>query len=160
MKVYSSKAVADRFWAKVLKTDTCWLWTACKQTKTGYGRFRLNKKTDYAHRVAWELVNGPIPEGLEPDHVCRVRLCVRPEPEHLELVTHRVNVLRGEGWAGKKSRQTSCVNGHPFDAANTYIRPSGRRNCRKCRNAAVLLSPSRAGRRQFVSRSPEPQRPL
>ena len=76
----------ERFWNKVNKTEGCWLWTAA--LSHGYGRFG---KGGAAHRLAWEDRNGPIPEGLVLDHLCRVPRCVNPE--HLEPVTHRENTL-------------------------------------------------------------------
>ena len=130
-KLRSYPSVEDRFWSKVNKTDTCWLWTGAK-FNGDYGCFWFEGRRQVASRVAWILVNGRIPEGLEPDHVCRVRSCVRPELPHLELVTHRENVLRGESFAAHKARQTSCLRGHAFDMANTRIRPSGLRACREC----------------------------
>ena len=77
----------ERFWAKVDKTDDCWLWTA-NRTNAGYGHFWLDRRMVLAHRFAYELLIGPIPDGLTLDHLCRVRACVNPA--HLEAVTNRV----------------------------------------------------------------------
>jgi hypothetical protein len=90
----SEKATRDcaRFWAKVEKTDGCWFWRA-RIIATGYGSFSLDGRKVMAHRFAYELLVGPIPEDLELDHLCRVRHCVNPA--HLEPVTHRENILRG-----------------------------------------------------------------
>jgi hypothetical protein len=83
-----------RFWRKVNKTETCWLWTAGK-AYWGYGWFGVAHRTPVlAHRYSWELANGPVPEGLELDHLCRVTACVNPA--HLEPVTHAENVRRGD----------------------------------------------------------------
>ena len=126
------KPVADRFWAKVQKSDDpdgCWLWTAGK-VPNGYGSFFLNSKTVYAHRVAYELVKGPIPEGLQIDHLCRVRNCVNPD--HLEAVTCRENLMRGECAASRKSKQTHCKRGHAFTPENTYVNSRGHRACKAC----------------------------
>lgn len=113
----------------------CYLWTGAVNDK-GYGVF--SRKVDgrwvttSAHRYACELVDGhPVPDELEPDHLCRVRLCVRRS--HLELVSHAVNVARGE--TGSNSREkTHCPAGHEYDEANTY-RNRGRRQCRACKLA-------------------------
>ena len=124
-----------RFWAKVDKKgpNECWFWEA-GMNDDGYGRFfykRVNKKCliVYAHRFVYELMVGPIPEGLEPDHLCRNPACVNPA--HLELVTRRTNTLRGIGPSAQKAQQTHCLRGHPFDLFNTY-RNNGRRQCRIC----------------------------
>lgn len=120
----------DPFWSKVDASGDCWEWTG--GTGKGYGRAKnrsgLSKQ---AHRVAYELLVGPVPEGLQIDHLCRNRTCVNPD--HLEVVTSRVNTRRGFSFAGLRARQTECVNGHAFDAANTYLRPdNGTRVCRIC----------------------------
>lgn len=107
----------------------CWIWTGYDHG--GYGRLRFGGKRSLAHRVVFELTNGPVPEGLELDHLCRVRCCVNPD--HLEPVHHRENMLRGDGFAAKQSNQTHCLKGHEFTKKNTYIVPSNRaRVCRAC----------------------------
>lgn len=80
--------LSDRFWAKVNRTDSCWLWTASKSPR-GYGQIRIGGRLVAAHRYSWELVNGPIPPGLLADHLCHVRNCVNPS--HLRLVTPKQN---------------------------------------------------------------------
>jgi hypothetical protein len=129
--------VAARFWAKVAKTDTCWLWTA-SQNGRGYGQFGIGSRTDgtkrpvLAHRYAYELAVGPIPAGLQIDHLCRVTLCVNPS--HLEPVTARVNNHRSNAAVATRERhqtQTHCLRGHQFDIANTLY-SGGQRVCRAC----------------------------
>jgi hypothetical protein len=111
----------------------CWLWTG-SHDRNGYGQF--NKTT--AHRWVFEKLRGPLPPGDELDHLCRVRSCVNPD--HLEPVSRRENVLRGTSNAVMHAAKTHCVNGHPFDETNTYMRPrrSGAtsRSCRACTTAA------------------------
>lgn len=123
--------LAERFWSKVDKTADCWAWTASLGSH-GYGQFYLDGRPQGAHRVAWLLTNGLVPEGKELDHLCRNRACVRPE--HLEAVPRRVNFLRGEHPTAVAVRNGTCVKGHPVSVENTYVKPSdGRRECRVCR---------------------------
>lgn len=113
--------------------EECWPWTGAKSDK-GYGKIKLNGRRGpcvQAHRVVYEMFIGPIPEGLVLDHLCRNHGCVNPS--HLEPVTDRVNILRGEGHAARHAQQTRCIHGHPFNEANTYRRPDGGRDCRTCR---------------------------
>lgn len=111
----------ERFWGQVDKTSTCWLWTGWKAF--GYGSFRHAERGYFAHRLAYELVVGPIPEGLELDHLCRVRACVNPD--HLEPVSHRENVRRVP-----KNQVTHCPKGHEHTPQNTTV--PGRKKCREC----------------------------
>jgi hypothetical protein len=78
----------ERFWAKVRKTETCWLWTA-STTEKGYGHFGIGPKIVAAHRWVYEDSYGPIPDGMQIDHICRVRACVNPA--HLRLATNKQN---------------------------------------------------------------------
>lgn len=124
--------VERRFWAKVAAPQTpdgCMEWGASKDGK-GYGKFYLNGHLVPAHRFAYELVIGPIPEGLQLDHLCRNRACVRPD--HLEPVTARENLLRGETLAARNAAKTHCDNGHPYNTENTYWHKPNRRKCRAC----------------------------
>ncbi len=122
---------ADRFWAKVQKTETCWLWTGAKSR--GYGYFNIGDHQDLAHRVAYRWLVGPIAAGTEIDHLCRVKNCVRPD--HLEAVTHKLNLRRSDEVTGKRSARTHCPQGHPYDEANTHRSADGRRHCLICRRA-------------------------
>ena len=118
-----------RFLAKVDKTDECWLWTGYKQPN-GYGTFRLGGKMRYAHRVSYEHYVGPIPEGAETDHLCKVRHCVNPD--HLDPVTHKVNMHRGDTLAAKHAAKTHCPQGHEYAGDNLYVDTKGSRRCRAC----------------------------
>lgn len=123
----------DRFWAKVDKSGECWIWTRHIDSD-GYGISSFGGRNQKAHRIAWEMANGPIPTGLTLDHLCRVRSCVNPA--HLEPVPVVENVMRGHGVGSANASKTECVNGHPFDAVNTYIGTKGHRGCIACRRAA------------------------
>jgi excisionase family DNA binding protein len=129
MKGPTPKPEAERFWAKVDKTDTCWNWTA--STRSDYGRFSLGhrKQLVQAHRWSYENLVGPIPDGLQIDHLCRNRKCVNPA--HLEPVTSRENTMRGFGPSALSARKTSCVNGHRLTPENIYLW-RGSRKCRTC----------------------------
>jgi hypothetical protein len=138
-----SASVEERFWAKVQKTETCWLWTA--STRKGYGQFRLTPQTRVsAHRFAYELLVGPVPTGLTLDHLrdhCRSKACVKvvaddAGPAHLEPVTSRENTLRGDGPAARHARQETCIRDHPLTPENIY-RPPSRPHVRQCRRCAT-----------------------
>ena len=130
---------SDRFWDQVQKTDTCWNWRG-GTVGGGYPLFTLRRegkqRNVVSHRFAYEELIGPIPEGLQLDHLCRNRICVNPA--HLEPVTARENTLRGLTFQRENWLKTHCKRGHPFDEANTYIikpskrMPNGGRSCRAC----------------------------
>lgn len=116
------------------ETD-CWEWTGAKFW-AGYGAVRINKVTKLAHRVMYELIYGKIPEGLELDHVkelCSSKSCINPN--HLEPVTHRENMLRSDNNVSTvNSRKTHCHKGHPFTMTNTRIVLTSKRLCLTCQN--------------------------
>lgn len=109
----------------------CLRWLGA-QTPTGYGQIKLAGKVRIVHRVAYEIVHGPIPDGHDIDHVhangCRHRDCI--EPAHLEAVTHAENIRRTARLI------TACPQGHPYSGDNLIVRsPGQRRACRACKNA-------------------------
>ena len=140
MELDLTEADIVRFWAKVERVSyACWEWTA-GTNENGYGVFNLGERDGKqrfgkAHRIAYTLLVGPIPEGLEPDHLCENPLCCNPD--HLEPVTHAVNMQRAG--AGRKSgalqrAKTECPQGHAYDEANTFwCTYKDRRPCRMCR---------------------------
>lgn len=135
----------ERFMAKVQRQPNgCWYWTGYVIPESGYGQFVLGEHGTTAHRAAYLMLVGSVPDGLEVEHVCHTndltcsagaaclhRRCVNPS--HLEVVDHLTNVDRAHGHNGGK---THCPAGHPYDALNTYMDPSGRRRCCACRAEA------------------------
>ena len=122
----------ERFWQKIEVSPTgCWLWHGARNS-SGYGHLLVGSRSDgsrhyvKAHRFAYERLVGPI---LTPhlDHLCRIVNCVNPA--HLEPVSVKENIRRGEGH-GKESH---CPHGHAYDLLNTYYDSKGRRFCRACR---------------------------
>lgn len=118
----------------IIDPSGCVLWTGFIN-RYGYGQLTVKGKNHTIHRLMYEWFVGPVPEGLELDHLCRVRHCAAPG--HLEAVTGRVNGLRGQGAAALNVRKIRCDNGHEFDLLNTYWRPNGSRGCRQCNLLAV-----------------------
>ena len=123
-----SAATLRRFWAKVDRANDggCWTWTGATDGSGRYGSFSVNGKLERAHRVAYRIAIGPVPEGLVLDHLCKVTLCVNPR--HLEPVTQRENVMRGDSLQAANARKTHCPRGHAYD----MTMPNGGRTCRAC----------------------------
>jgi hypothetical protein len=129
--------LTERLWRYVTPgpADECWIWQGAT-VPFGYGIISAGPparegKMLKAHRVVWEIYNGPIPPGVECDHLCRNPPCVNPS--HIELVSHKENTLRGTAPTAINARKTHCPAGHPYSEANTYIAPDGWRQCMTCR---------------------------
>jgi HNH endonuclease len=127
----TSPRTADYFWARVEKTETCWLWTG-HVDKDGYGRVDGGMR---ASRYAYLLLVGPIPKTtprLVIDHICRNPRCVNPK--HLEAVTDRENVLRGSSppIPHPQAERPTCIHGHPLSGANLRVDRRGWRKCLTC----------------------------
>jgi hypothetical protein len=135
----------------VVGDDQCWMWPGAL-TGTGYGHAGWSlghRKMVYGstHRIAYEYLRGPIPEGLDLDHLCHDPQVCHPEkasdcphrkccnPDHLEPITRQENLLRGGGMAARRATVAECPQGHPYDAENTEIDNLGRRNCLACKRA-------------------------
>lgn len=119
----------EAVWDKITVTGFCWLWGGTV-SDSGYGYSALNRKSRIAHRHVYELLVGPIPEGLHLDHLCRVRHCVNPD--HLEPVTPKENLMRGFTHARTNSEKTHCAQGHEYSEANTYYDKT-QRSCKACK---------------------------
>ena len=153
--LFGDKRLPTRFWAKVsVREDGCWIWTAC--LSRGYGQFQWDGKPRRAHRVSYQELIGPIPDGLQIDHVvargCLSRSCVNPA--HLEIVTHAQNHSRerktpagiaaqrvsgialGALRGAQRRAKTHCPHGHEYSGDNLYVNEGrGKRYCRACDNA-------------------------
>jgi HNH endonuclease len=136
---------AERLWARVEKSPgPCWVWTGA--LTGGYGSIRVDGRATYTHRMAYELLVGPVPEGLHLDHLCRNRRCVRPD--HLEAVTCHVNVMRGIGPTAVNKRKKVCKRGHALTPDNVRVNARGYRNCLTCYH---LRERANRSRRQSLS---------
>lgn len=119
-----------RFWSKVIKTDTCWLWGPGPKDSHGYGQFSIGRKKVYPHRFSFELLVAPIAPGLEIDHICRNKICVNPD--HLRATTREINLTNREDYQIKSDGIRRCYQGHEIVGDNDYERPNNRHECRKC----------------------------
>lgn len=128
---YRGMTTRERFWSKVDRSggpESCWEWQAARNWR-GYGRFAVKRVEIGAHRVAYMMDVGPIPDGLHLDHLCRNTSCVNPA--HLEAVSPRENYMRGEGVGALNAAKTECLRGHEFTPENTRFY-AGKRHCRTC----------------------------
>lgn len=130
----------ERFWSKVDASGPCWLWTA-SINEGGYGRYCVSKvgrrsMLAYAHRHSWTIMVGEIPQGMQLDHLCKVRNCVNPD--HLEVVAPKVNARRARGTGVHNKTKTHCPSGHEYNEENTIVQVRGTwtmRSCRTCKLA-------------------------
>lgn len=147
------KTVLDRFWGKIEvdKTTGCWLWTGHVNKINGYGQFWDGSKVVGVHQFSFMTFKGPLPEGKEPDHECRIRRC--GNPAHLRALTRRENLLAGDTIPARNASKTHCQNGHPLSGANLYRARNGSRTCRICRRAnSISWSNNNRKRRRALDR--------
>lgn len=122
----------------------CWLWMGARDRKSRYGRIHRNGRCDYTHRVFYEHLVGPIPDGLQLDHLCRIPSCCNPD--HLEPVSCLVNVRRG-----MRATKTHCKRGHELSGDNLYVFKSKKgthRTCKTCRDASRRRAQAAAAERR------------
>lgn len=117
-----------RFWRHIEPAGDCWIWTGAPHGNGGYGRLYADSTSWPAHRWSYERSKGPVPEGLELDHLCRNRMCCNPD--HLEAVTHLENVRRGNA----AKRAIRCGKGHGMTPANSVHNGGGKIRCKTCIN--------------------------
>lgn len=130
--------IEERLLSKVIPEPNsgCWLWVGAINSG-GYGHITVANKTASAHRVSYRAFKCDVPDGMDLDHLCRIRCCVNPD--HLEPVTRSINCRRGltsQAGAAKQRAKTHCPRGHEYTPDNTYTH-SGQRKCKTCRRAAV-----------------------
>ena len=138
---FGDDRLPERFWEKVhivpeasTYPGPCWIWNAAL-VWDGYGRFKWEKKTLRAHRFCYQTLVSDVPPELNMDHLCRVRSCVNPY--HLEPVTVKENLLRGNTLNAEMAAKTHCLRGHPLSGINLYVVPkSGARACKECHRAS------------------------
>lgn len=121
----------ERFWSKVDATGDCWEWTASRNGD-GYGYIKIDGRNVPVTHIAWELLVGPIPPGLEPDHLCRNPPCVNVG-NHIEWVTRYENGRRSQSLPARNARKTHCPRGHAYTEDNIYRLPGNpARYCKAC----------------------------
>lgn len=140
-KYLRGKPLAEKlaYRSKLDPATGCVLWIGSRTD--GYGNLYVGGKNKKAHVLAYTLAKGPVPKGLELDHLCRVRHCINPD--HLEAVTHSVNVSRGanrDTLANYQRAKTHCPKGHPYSGDNLFHNRAGDRCCRTCSREWARLS--------------------
>lgn len=133
---------------EIVSESGCWIWMRHISGSTGYAQARVRLigtrwELDNVHRYSYELLHGPIPDGMHVDHICKVRCCVNPS--HLRLLTPRQNVLVGVGPSALNSAKTHCPKGHEYNERNTYMSKVGKRHCRPCAAEKERLRRQRLG---------------
>jgi hypothetical protein len=132
MATYGDTRLPERIWSKISVDESgCWVWLAYRN-RGGYGCVSWEGMSRLAYRITYTELVSPVPEGLELDHLCRVRHCVNPD--HLEPVTRQTNALRGVGVGAKNAKKTHCPKGHPLSGDNLLpgdLKRGGRK-CRQC----------------------------
>lgn len=143
------RPVEPRLRSRSYETDSgCIIWYGAVNNK-GYGLLWVYGKLTLAHRAAYEIAKGPIPPDTELDHLCRTRQCINPD--HLEAVSHKVNLKRGL-WPN--ASKTHCPRGHPYSGDNLFINNHGRRECRSCKREGSKINARRYRKNARAQQSP------
>lgn len=129
-----------RLWVRIDTAGPCWEWAGCHVD--GYGKVSTGGRTWRIHRLVWTLLVGPVPDNLVLDHLCRNRGCCNPD--HLEPVEQRQNLLRAPTVTAMWAARTHCESGHEYTPKNTRIEPDGARRCRTCRRDRARADRRRA----------------
>jgi hypothetical protein len=132
---FDTRSIEEKLQSYILPEPNsgCWIWSG-GITGSGYGMFWFDSKSSLAHRSSYEFYKGKIPDDMELDHLCRIRCCVNPD--HLEPVTSKENLMRGISFSAKNAKKTHCIRGHEFTKENTrlWVSKNGKklRICRTC----------------------------
>lgn len=143
-RVTARQDLLARVMARCVWDGQCCIWQGAK-SKAGYGQIVVGRKVVYVHRAVYEYHHGPIPAGLELDHVADRGCCSRAccNEAHLEAVLPRENILRGSSPPAQNARRTHCPHGHPYSGDNVSVNSQGHRDCRACTTAQRRLSRAR-----------------
>lgn len=139
-------AYYERVISRAEPDGECLVWTGARQP-TGYGQIWNGIRPEQVHRIVYRSVHGSIPDGMEIDHLCRNRSCVRID--HLEAVPHKENMRRSKSIMAENAAKTHCKRGHEFSGSNLYLAPNGTRHCRAC--SRVHAANARGRRKAVVS---------
>lgn len=127
---YSVLNLPLKFRQRIVMIGDCWAWCGVVNGHSGYGQVNWRGYTAHkVHRATYELLVGPIPDGLTIDHLCFNRMCCNPA--HLEPVTNRENILRGNNLCAKNARKSACPKGHNYEQYG-FTNKRGSRSCRIC----------------------------
>lgn len=140
-----------RMAAKIVPDEAtgCWNWTGTK-SDSGYGRVSIDGRAHQAHRIAYEILRAQIPDGMQIDHLCRNRACLNPD--HMEPVTQRENIMRGESVSARNARRNHCNRGHEYVQGSFIMERSKSGLMRRCLICQDMTEEARARREGFVRR--------
>lgn len=136
LNIIKTDKFKERFFGRVQKTTTCWIWKTENKDIKEYGKIKINNIQYRAHRLSYVLMGQKDPKNKILDHICNNRICVNPK--HLRTLTNKENILRGNGPAEMNARKKICSRGHDYDIENTYFL-NGKRYCRQCNKIRMKI---------------------